>query len=105
MADIGCGDMQLKSHLAAGCRYVPVDVVRRDVRTVVIDLNKQRLPDDLDVNAYVVLGLLEYLFDVPAFLNGLSGALVVSYNPVEGREYDRTEHGWVNAFSVAEFGR
>ena len=28
---------------------------------------------------------------------------MVSYNPVEGQEHDRMEHGWVNAFSIAEF--
>ena len=44
VADLGCGTMTLKSHLAPGTRYVPVDVVARDADTVVVDLNREPLP-------------------------------------------------------------
>jgi hypothetical protein len=91
--------MQLRSHLREGTRYVPLDVVRRSAETVVIDLNRQPLPD-LDVEGFALLGLLEYLFDVPAVLRQLKGTVVVSYNPAERGEDDRLSHAWVNAFTT-----
>lgn len=39
VGDFGCGMMWLEPLLPKGCRYVPVDSVRRDDRTHVIDLN------------------------------------------------------------------
>jgi tetratricopeptide (TPR) repeat protein len=107
VADIGCGVMTLERHLGEGVRYVPVDVVRRDDRTRVCDLNAQPLPQ-LDAEAAACLGLLEYLFDPEGFLRNLRGqcrACVVSYNPVDANHAaisQRRAHGWVNDFSASQ---
>ena len=39
VADLGCGTMTLERYLSEGTRYVPVDVCRRDERTIVCDFN------------------------------------------------------------------
>ena len=44
--DIGCGAMKLERHLPYGATYQPCDVVARDNRTIVVDLNTQSLPVD-----------------------------------------------------------
>jgi Hypothetical methyltransferase len=101
VADLGCGQMSLEHHLPEGSRYVPVDVVARDERTVVVDLNREP-PPDIEVDAWVALGLLEYVFDVPRLLAQLNGVLVTSYNPTDLCPDNRLAHAWVNAYSIAE---
>ncbi len=93
--------MQLEPYLAEGVRYVPVDVVARDARTLVVDLNREA-PPALDVEGWSTIGLLEYLYDVPALLSALSGTLVATYNPVDLSEQNRRGHAWVNDWSTAE---
>lgn len=107
VADLGCGTMTLKRHLAPGTRYVPVDVVARDADTMVVDLNREPLPA-LAVEGTAALGLLEYLFDVPALFRQLSGVVVTSYNPVDlghagpDEQADRRRHAWVNDYSTGQ---
>jgi hypothetical protein len=106
VADIGCGLMTLEQFLSPGTRYIPVDVVKRDARTIVVDLNRQPLPV-LDADALVGLGLLEYIYDVPGLLSRIaaaSGTAVFSYNPIEtvSDRGVRTGHAWVNHFGLAE---
>ena len=99
VADLGCGLMGLRAHLAPGTRYVPVDVVSRSADTVVVDLNSSALPV-LDVQGFALLGLIEYLFDVPGLLRQLHGTVVVSYNPLLDDGLERMAHAWVNAYDV-----
>lgn len=105
VADVGCGMMLLERYLDDNIRYVPLDVVRRDDRTIVVDLNKETLPSDLGVDYIAGLGLLEYLFDVPRLLqqvaNHYEGA-VFSYNAIDHFTdvEERTGHAWVNHYSV-----
>lgn len=101
VGDLGCGQMSLERHLSKGTRYVPVDVVARDERTVVVDLNREP-PPNIEVDAWVALGLLEYLFDVPRLLGQLRGVLVTSYNPTDLCADNRLAHAWVNAYSMVE---
>jgi hypothetical protein len=101
VADLGCGTMQLEPYLAPGTRYVPVDIVARDGRTVVVDFNRDPLPT-FDVEGFATIGLLEYLYDVPALLAALSGTLVVTYNPVDLSQQNRRGHAWVNDWSTEE---
>ncbi|QBR02186.1 hypothetical protein [Paraburkholderia pallida] len=106
VADVGCGMMTLEKYLPRDVRYVPVDVVRRDVRTIVIDLNKEALPD-LGTDCIVGLGLLEYLFDVPAVLRRIASVYrmaLLSYNPVDriSNMSERTGHAWVNHYTEAD---
>ncbi len=69
--DIGCGMMWLEPLLARGNKYIPIDYVRRDDRTVVVDLNAQPLPA-IDAEFAFMSGVLEYIQDVPGFLRQLT---------------------------------
>lgn len=110
VADLGCGPMQLRSYLQPGTKYIPVDVVARDSETILVDLNKETLPT-LTVDGWAAIGLLEYLFDVPALLRQLDGTLVTSYNVIDldMSNTNRLSHAWVNAYDTplleAEFAR
>jgi hypothetical protein len=92
--------MLLRAHLRPGTRYVPVDIVSRDQDTVVVDLNRQP-PPKLDVDGWAAVGVLEYLFDVPALLRALSGTLVTSYNVTDLNSQDRLSNAWVNDYDTA----
>lgn len=106
VVDVGCGSMMpLERHLPPGTRYVPVDVARRDDRTVVVDLNVAPLPD-LEADYVVALGLLEYLNDVPGFLRQIRCSAVLSYAPVDQQKSrNRAESGWANAYTVDDISR
>ncbi len=81
VVDIGCGKMTLKRLLPDSVRYQGVDIAPRDETTIVLDLNAQTLPD-LDYEAAVVLGVVEYLDDPDAFFTRLEqfDRLVFSFN-------------------------
>ena len=100
VADLGCGGMELERYLAPGQRYVPVDLVARDDRTIVVDLEKDPLPA-IDADACALLGVLAYLFDPRAVLEKVRAAsfarAVVSYN-VRPELDVRLGNGWVNHF-------
>ncbi|MDB5069330.1 MAG: hypothetical protein JWM87_441 [Candidatus Eremiobacteraeota bacterium] len=108
VADLGCGGMTLERYLAPWQRYVPVDIVARDERTIVLDVEKDELAP-IDAEACAVIGVMEYLFDVPAVLVKLRTAFarsVVSYNVAAGGAANgRLENGWVNHFSYDELQR
>lgn len=72
--EFGAGKRVLERYLDPSCSYVPSDIVDRGPGTVVCDLNQRPLPD-LGAGAYdvaVLLGVLEYLRDVPSFLDWLT---------------------------------
>ncbi|WP_333837557.1 hypothetical protein [Novosphingobium sp.] len=82
VVDIGCGHMGLREHLAPTTRYVPVDIVDRGPGTVLHDLNG---PGPLPVfgePAAALLGVVEYVEDVPRLLTSLRqfDRVVLSYN-------------------------
>ncbi len=97
--------MKLETVLRGDCTYIPLDVVRRDERTLVVDLNKQRLPK-IDADFVAGLGVLEYLIDLPAVLRQLSRQIprgLFSYYPLEQRPaFDRLAVGWYNALNTPE---
>ena len=105
VADLGCGAMTLERYLAPQQKYVPVDLVARDERTVVIDLERDGLAE-IGAEACALLGVLEYMFDVPALLAKLHRAfshVVASYNvAASGRIDSRLEHGWVNHYEAVQ---
>jgi hypothetical protein len=97
IADLGCGGMTLERYLEPGQRYVPVDLVARDDRTIVADLEKDPLPA-IDADACALLGVLPYLFEPRAVLRKVHRSFaraVVSYNTDTDLEV-RLGHGWVN---------
>lgn len=100
--DIGCGKMAIENMLPAGCRYLPVDVVARDSRTIVCDLNKGEYPLVADVTHIVVLGVVEYLANPGSFFEWLSKTsatrLIMSYVTLRAEVPPRRRRklGWVN---------
>ena len=107
--DIGCGAMKLELHLPFGCSYVPSDVVRRDDRTIVVDLNENGLPARAvaDADWVVMLGVWEYLYkpaEILAALGRTGKSVLCSYCTRDTTSHlDRQSLGWVNDFSLAEF--
>jgi hypothetical protein len=103
--DIGCGDMAVERFLPEGCVYLPLDVVARDERTMVIDLNRQRLPA-IEADFVIGLGVLEYIYDLPALFRQLARQIpqgLFTYYPLnESIERDRLSLCWVNALNTPE---
>jgi len=107
--ELGCGAMTLEQHLPFGCSYQPCDVVARDERTIVVDLNTHGVPATAVAacDLVVMLGLWEYLFKPAEIFAALARAgrpILCSYCPTELTAHvDRRALGWVNDFSLAAF--
>jgi len=107
--DLGCGAMTLERSLPFGCAYQPCDVVARDERTIVVDLNTDGVPEAAVAacDLVVMLGLWEYLFkpgEVFAALARTGRPILCSYCPTELTAHvDRRALGWVNDFSLSAF--
>lgn len=104
--DLGCGMMTLERFLPPGTTYIPVDVVARDARTLVVDLNRDGMPA-LSADCLVGLGILEYVYDLPRLLQGIAASCLtalLSYNTLERfpDRAQRTGHAWVNHHTQAE---
>jgi hypothetical protein len=108
IADLGCGTMNLERCLRPWQRYIPVDLARRDERTLVLDLNKisdlDRLPA---ANSCALLGVLEYIYgpdQLIAALHGRYSQVVATFNILRDGESaeDRVGDGWVNHFTRDE---
>ncbi|QGP78287.1 methyltransferase domain-containing protein [Sphingobium sp. CAP-1] len=102
--DLGCGDMKMEQCLPPGCSYIPLDVSKRDDRTIVVDLNR-KVPK-IEADFVVGMGVLEYLLDVPNVLRKIARQIpegLFSYHPFEkSPKRDRLAMGWVNALSSKE---
>ncbi len=107
--ELGCGAMTLERHLPFGCAYQPCDVVARDERTIVVDLNADGIPEAAVAacDLVVMLGVWEYLFKPDEVFTALARAgrpVLCSYCPEELTAHlDRRALGWVNDFSLAAF--
>ncbi len=106
--ELGCGAMTLERHLPFGCSYQPCDVVARDERTIVTDLNAHGIPAAAAAcDLIVMLGVWEYLFKPAEIFAALARAgrpILCSYCPTELTAHlDRRALGWVNDFSLAAF--
>jgi hypothetical protein len=103
--DLGCGAMDLEAELPDGATYCPVDLVSRDARTLICDLNSGQLPE-AQADVVTMLGVLEYCHDLIFLLKMLANRwpqLIVTYNPSDlDRRRDRLAHGWFNNLSSAE---
>jgi hypothetical protein len=105
--DLGCGRMLIEKHLRPGCTYLPADVARRDDRTLHCDINRGELPGQIDdVDIVLMLGVIEYVFDLPALFARLArgrGRVMVTYCDPETSRLSSFEQraalGWVNALS------
>ena len=108
VVDIGCGHMGLERYLSDGTAYIPVDIVQRDTRTTVIDLNSAH-PDAMTFrgDGVALLGLIEYLYEPTQLLSAISksfrwGAITYCVTDLIGDRDDRASHGWVNHFSKTD---
>ncbi|CDO07450.1 class I SAM-dependent methyltransferase [Mycolicibacterium cosmeticum] len=114
--EFGAGNRLLERHLHPSCSYVASDLVDRGVGTIVCDLNRRPLPDlgSGTFDVAVLMGVLEYLVDVPATVEWLSRSVptcVVSYVCVESKRrsmeglYEkagRMAQGWMNHYRPDE---
>jgi methyltransferase family protein len=103
--DIGAGAMDLEKVLPEGCRYQPCDLVSRDERTIVCDLNKGEFPDGVRADTVTMLGVLEYIrepLELLRKIRALNRPLVCSYSITDRRpDLDRGAQGWINGFDFA----
>ena len=105
VADFGCGMMWLETCLPPGSIYLPVDYVRRDERTIVVDLNRDPFPAVTGDVAFMS-GVLEYVADVEGFAGNLEKAgfkkIILSYCTLEKRSdmNGRTSLNWVSHKSL-----
>lgn len=108
VVDIGCGHMALERYLLDSTTYIPVDLVQRDARTTVLDLNSA--PTDaikFHGDGVALLGLLEYLYNPIGVLSALSknfrwGAITYCVTDLIKDEDERASHGWTNHYSKFE---
>jgi hypothetical protein len=108
--DIGCGAMKLERHLPFGAKYQPCDVVARDDRTIVVDLNTQALPVEAvkAADLVVMLGVWEYIYKPGELFQAFAGTgkpILCSYCDVSlTSNIDRRRVlGWVNDFTLDQF--
>ncbi len=103
--DLGCGNMDLERALGPGVEYIPSDLVRRDDRTHVCDLNRGEWPA-VHADVATLVGVMEYVHDPAALLAGLAARwprIVLTYNPADlDRGRDRRSHGWVHDLTSAQ---
>jgi hypothetical protein len=103
--DIGCGSMELERELPNSAVYVPADIVVRDSRTIICDLNNGCYPN-VEADCVVLLGVLEYIHLPQHILSQIAlrwPRLLLSYNCAErdaGR--NRLAHGWFNSLRTCD---
>ncbi|ORA20737.1 hypothetical protein BST14_01835 [Mycobacterium arosiense ATCC BAA-1401 = DSM 45069] len=106
--EFGAGTRKLERYLDPSCTYVPSDLADRGPGTIVCDLNSRPLPDLPDYDTAVLLGVLEYLVDVPEIIGWLARQIqvcVVSYvcksaGSLSGvlEMIHRNRAGWMNHY-------
>ena len=107
--DVGCGEMWVERAFRPS-RYIPVDLVQRDERTRLLDLDEADLPAEwlAEVDLVVLLGVLEYLQEPARCLAAAARAgraVLCSYNTAEyspDRERRRRD-GWVTDLDIDGF--
>jgi hypothetical protein len=114
--EFGAGNRNLERYLDPSCTYVASDIVDRGPGTIVCNINLRPLPD-LGAGAYdvaVLLGVLEYLRDVPSVLDWLAKHVpvtVLSYVCAEANRHSlrsmretvgRLRAGWMNNYREGE---
>ena len=105
VADLGCGMMWLEPLLKKENTYMPIDYIKRDERTVVVDLNKRPLPP-LSASVGFLSGVLEYITDLRGFLEYLQDSnlkkVILSYCTLENIPDLRMRKSlnWVNTESI-----
>jgi hypothetical protein len=100
--DLGCGKMDLEKFLKSGITYKPSDIVLRDDRTIVCDLNNGEMPQT-EATVVTMLGVLEYIYEPEKLLAQLAAQwsrVIITYCPADlDGVRERDAHGWVNALT------
>jgi hypothetical protein len=105
VVDFGCGMMWLEQFLGSGNVYFPIDYIRRDDRTLVVDFNNDPFPK-ISGHVAFLSGSLEYVKDMKGFIRNLMAAdfrqIVISYCTIEKIPHMRGRLGlnWVSHESV-----
>lgn len=114
--EFGAGNRILERYLDPSCTYVPSDIIQRGPGTIICDLNRRPLPD-LGANVHdvaVLIGVLEYVRDVPSVLDWLTKYVtvcVLTYARAKANGYSprallervgRLRHGWMNNYREEE---
>lgn len=103
--EFGAGAGVLQQYLPPGTNYQKSDLVDRDGKTVVIDLNAEKIEPIVGYETAVFSGVLEYIHDLPRlaeFLTQHFNALVFSYASLDKNTNERRSHGWVNDLTSSE---
>lgn len=107
VVDFGCGKMLLEKHLKDEHTYLPIDLHRRDARTLLFDVNKDSFPA-INGETAVCSGFLEYVKNIDQFVSDLTSCafkmIIISYCTTE-RFPDRVNRkglNWENHLSVFE---
>lgn len=105
--DIGCGAMHIEKYLPMGCTYKPYDVVKRDKRTELIDLNKGEFPKTKAYDQILLLDVLPYIDDVLSVLKSIKQSqqqALITYPCTNGKDTEeRVRLGYVNHFTLEQF--
>lgn len=105
VVDFGCGEMWLETRLTPAHQYIPVDFVKRDQRTILMDLRTDDLSQISGDTAFLS-GVLEYIPEVISFLSRLANrgfsTIVMSYCTVEKFSDfgQRRDWGWLSDLSA-----
>ena len=104
--DLFCGAPVLRYMLKQGAVYRGADLTSRFEGCEVFTLDPLKLPERGDADVIMLLGALEYLPSMPAFLkavHALGAPILTSYHASDDTSgTDRAALGWVNNFSRKE---
>ena len=100
--DVGAGLMLLRQHMATPDLYTPLDLLKWDTNTLVMDLNQGHYPQNA-VAQIVISACLEYLHHPDQCLSqmaDLSDQLYLIYDTaLDGNRGERRQLGYMNDFS------
>ena len=90
LMDIGCGEGLLREFLRDDIKYYGVDYCKRTERTLVCDINKEKLPD-IDVDLYYLGGVIDYVTDIPSFIKQFCRAKYVIMSKTRNERFIRLD--------------
>ncbi|WP_027720368.1 FkbM family methyltransferase [Maridesulfovibrio zosterae] len=104
--DVGAGLMMLRDYIPESCSYTPLDIVARNRKCIVADLNQKQYPDQkFDVIA--ALFVFEFLHDVTSFLEWAANnaeKLIFTYHQMKpnSKRTQRRAAGFFNDYHISE---
>lgn len=110
VADLGCGNMDLRKYIKEGVRYIPVDYFPHNEETIICDLDSGKYPD-IKVDCMVMGAILEHIRDYESLVKWVcensEKEIILSYTPIEYLDdiNTRKKHGCKNHLSVDELIR